>query len=209
MGWTGNGILRPGRRRADGRVVSPAATSTAPPRPAGPRDTPADEGPWATLGREIDRSRRYDHPLTLVRVVPARASGQRSLAARARREGRPGRRGDPLAVAVAGVRRAVRSGDGAWADNGAVYMLLPETDARGAEAMVARVRAEVAAIAPPSDVRIASFPEHVVTARGLRAAVHGRREQRPASLGDLEWRVLADRITPPSHAPGALPEGAD
>jgi hypothetical protein len=68
-------------------------------------------------------------------------------------------------------------------------------------------------MAPASDVRIASFPEHVVTARGMRAAVTGREPRfRPAGapLGDLEWRVLADRINPSGHGPsGALPEGAD
>jgi hypothetical protein len=53
----------------------------------------------------------------------------------------------------------------------------------------------------------------VVTARGMRAAVTGREPRfRPAGapLGDLEWRVLADRINPSGHGPpGALPEGAD
>jgi hypothetical protein len=202
----------PGRRDGDGRVPSAAATSTASTHRAGPHDTPANEDPWMTLAREVDRSRRYRHPVTLVRIAPGDASGHRSLAARARREGRPGRRAHPLAVAVAGVRRAVRSGDCAWVDDGSVYVLLLETDARGAEAMVARVRATVPALAPATDVRIASFPEHVLTARALRAAVSGRQPRfRPAGtpLGDLEWRALADRINPSSHAPGAVPEAAD
>jgi hypothetical protein len=165
-----------------------------------------------TLGRELDRSRRYCHPVTLVRIAPSEVSGHRSLAARARREGRPGRRRDPVAAAASEVRRAVRAGDCAWPEDGAVFVLLPETDSRGAEAMVARLRAAVPAMAPADDVRMASFPEHVVTARGMRAAVTSRQPRfRPAGaqLGDLEWRVFADRINPSSHGPGALPEGAD
>jgi hypothetical protein len=166
-----------------------------------------------TLGRELDRSRRYCHPLTLVRIAPGEASGHRSLAARARLEGRPGRPSDPRAAAAAAVRRTVRCGDCAWPEDGAVFVLLPETDTQGAEAMIARIRATVPPMAPASDVRIASFPEHVVTARGMRAAVTGREPRfRPAGapLGDLEWRVLADRINPSGHGPpGALPEGAD
>ena len=181
-------------------------------RDAGPHDTPAHEDPWNAVTRELDRSRRYRHPLTVVRISPGEPSGHRSLAARTRREGRPGRRADPLATAVAAVRRAVRSGDCAWTDEGAVYVLLPETDARGAEVMVGRVRAAFPAMAAEADVRIASFPEHALTARGLRAAVTGREpcfRQAGTPLGELEWRAVADRLKPSSHAPGALPEGAD
>jgi len=206
-------MRRTGRRDGDRRVVPfPVATPTASPRDAGPHDTPAHEDPWNAVTRELDRSRRYRHPLTVVRISPGEPSGHRSLAARTRREGRPGRRADPLATAVAAVRRAVRSGDCAWTDEGAVYVLLPETDARGAEVMVGRVRAAFPAMAAEADVRIASFPEHALTARGLRAAVTGREprfRQAGAPLGDLEWRAVADRLKPSSHAPGALPEGAD
>src|ERR687890_1959948 len=212
MGWTRNGTRRPGRRDGDHRALFPVATPTASPRPAGPRDTPAQEDPWNAVSRELDRSRRYRHPLTVVRISPGEPSGRRSLAARPRREGRPGRRADPLAAAVAAVRRAVRSGDCAWTDEGAVFVLLPETDARGAEVMVGRVRAAFPAMAAEADVRIASFPEHALTARGLKAAVTGREprfRQAGAPLGDLEWRVVADRPHPPSHPPGALPAGAD
>jgi hypothetical protein len=211
-------MRRAGRRDGDRRVPLAAATPTSTPGHAGPRDTPASEDPWNAVSRELDRSRRYRHPLTVVRISPGEPPGHRSLAARARREGRSGRRADPLALAVAAVRRAVRSGDCAWTDEGAVYVLLPETDARGAEVMVGRVRAAFPAMAAEADVRIASFPEHALTERGLRTAVSGRepRFRQPgaplgtgAPLGDREWRVVADRLKPSSPAPGALPEGAD
>jgi hypothetical protein len=204
-------MRRPHRARGERRAPSPAAPAAAT-RPAGPGDTPAREDPWTALGRELDRSRRYGHPLTLVRIAPGEPSGHRSLAARARREGRPGRRRDPLAAAVAELRATVRSGDLAWADDGAVFLLLPETDARATELMMDRIRVTVPAVGPEADVRVASFPEHGLTAHGLRAAVTAREPRfRPsgAPLGELEWRTFTDRLNPSSHPPDAVPEGAD
>jgi hypothetical protein len=201
MGWNGNGIRRPGRRRGDRRSSSHAAAA-ATIRSAGNRAEPARDDPWDALSRELDRSRRYRHALTLVRVTPDESSGHRSLAARLRREGRPG---DPLRRLEAEVRAVLRSGDCSWADDGAVFVLLPETDAVGAESMVARMRASPA-LAAGSDVGLASFPEHGVTGRALRMAV-ARHDRRSAPR---EWRVLPDRLPgTPSHASGAVPEGAD
>ncbi|HEX2105798.1 MAG TPA: hypothetical protein VHF51_19250 [Solirubrobacteraceae bacterium] len=175
-------------------------------RGAGQRTEPAHGDPWDALSRELDRSRRYRHALTLVRVSPDESSGHRSLAARLRREGRPG---DPLRRLEAELSASVRAGDCAWSDDGAVFVLLPETDAAGAEAMLARMRAGSPALAAGSDVALATFPEHGVTGRALRAAVtHRDRRHVPAGPG-REWRVLPDLPAHPAHPPGAVPGGAD
>ena len=163
------------------------------------------DDPWDALSREIDRSRRYRHALTLVRVTPDESSGHRSLAARLRREGRPGEAVRRLETELLAT---LRSGDCAWSDGSAVFLLLPETDATGAGAMLARVRATATAFAAGADYALASFPEHGVTSRALRAAVT-RRFRPDASGAPREWRVLPELPTHPAHPPGTVPGGAD
>jgi hypothetical protein len=207
MGWNGNGVRRPGRRRADRRFQS-HTSNTATTRSAGALAEPAREDPWDALSRELDRSRRYRHALTLVRVTPDESSGHRSsLAARLRREARLS---DPLHRLEAELRTLVRSGDCLWSDGTAVFVLMPETDCAGAEKMVARMRATSPALAAGADVGLASFPEHGVTSRALRMEA-ARRDQRDTSSGaSREWRVLTDRLPGhPAHPPGAVPGGAD
>jgi hypothetical protein len=119
------------------------------------------------LMTEIERSRRYRHTFTLIRFAPPRFVPTRRV---------PGhRRRDPLDELAAQVRRCVRSGDMAWSDGSAVFVLLPETGASGADAMLARLRRVAPASAGEPDVRVASFPEHGVTHHALRAAVAIRR----------------------------------
>jgi hypothetical protein len=121
------------------------------------------------LMTEIERSRRYRHAFTLIRFAPARFASTRHTRV-------PGhRRRDPLDELAAQVRRCVRSGDVAWSDGSAVFVLLPETDASGADAMLARFRRVAPTPAGEPDVRVASFPEHGVTHHALRAAVALRR----------------------------------
>jgi hypothetical protein len=146
---------------------------------SGVADHPSDP-----LIREIERSRRYRHALTLIRMAPGPSSAARGITLRPQRAGRPGqRRREPLDQLAAEIRGCLRSGDVAWSDGSALFVILPETDASGAEAMLARFRRAARALADEPDVRVASFPEDGLTHHALRAAVAqhvGRRPRRPA-----------------------------
>jgi hypothetical protein len=121
---------------------------------------------------EIERSRRYRHALTLIRVAPGPASPARLVRSRSQRVGRPGhRRREPLDELASKLRACLRTGDVAWSDGSALFVLLPETDAAGARAMLARLRGTARAVVGEPDVRIASFPEHGLTHHALREAV--------------------------------------
>jgi hypothetical protein len=118
------------------------------------------------LCREIERSRRYRHAFTLIRVAP----GTEARAPRSRRVGRPRRRRHLLDELADELRACLRTGDVAWSEGSALYVLLPETDVTGADAVVERVRRA----AGDADVRVASFPEQGLTDHALRAAVARR-----------------------------------
>lgn len=124
------------------------------------------------LCREIERSRRYRHAFTLIRVAPekARATDIWVPPGRPRR-----RRHDPLEELAAALRACLRTGDVAWSEGSALYVLLPETDVTGADAVVERLRRAARAVARDADVRVASFPEQGLTDHALRAAVMRRR----------------------------------
>ena len=127
------------------------------------------------LGREIERSRRYRHAFTLIRVAPEKAPATDVRVPRSRRVGGPGRRRhDPLDELAAALRACVRTGDVAWSEGSALYVLLPETDVTGADAVVERFRRAARAVASDADVRVASFPEQGLTDHALRAAVTRR-----------------------------------
>jgi hypothetical protein len=209
MAWNGTGTRRP--RRRHGEPLSEPSSANLTPARGGPRKPPGSDDSWDALSRELDRSRRYRHPLTLVRMVGDQSSGHRTLTARARREGRPAKgRAASAGELVAQLRGLLRSGDCAWSDHGAVYVLLPETNAPGAAAMIARARTRLPALAGATELRYATFPEHGLTAQALRAAVTPPREGRfgPA-MGDLEWRGIADRVPGRNGRPGPMAEGAD
>ena len=128
------------------------------------------------LCREIERSRRYRHALTLIRVAPEKAHAPDVRVPRSRRVGRPGRRRhDPLEELAAELRACLRTGDVAWSEGSALYVLLPETDVSGADAVVERVRRAARAVARYADVRVASFPDQGLTDHALRAVVTRRR----------------------------------
>jgi hypothetical protein len=179
---------------------------------------------WDVLSRELDRSRRYRHHLTLVRLAPKETSGHSALAARSRREARPWhRRGEALRDLAARLRGDLRSGDCACSDGRAVYLVMPETDAHGAEALIARVRATVADLIGDPDVRAASFPADGLTGRALRAAVTpGERHSRWGAaagdaargnrtpLGEPERPAFADGLSARgARPPGPITEAAD
>jgi hypothetical protein len=128
------------------------------------------------LSREIERSRRYGHALTLIRVAPKKASPTHIPVPQSRRVGRPGRhrRHDPLDELAAELRACLRTGDVAWSEGSALYVLLPETDMNGADVVVERFRRAARALAGDADVRVASFPAQGLTDHALRAAVTRR-----------------------------------
>jgi hypothetical protein len=128
------------------------------------------------LCREIERSRRYRHAFTLIRVAPKKAHATDVRLPRSPRVGRPRRqRHDPLDELADELRACLRTGDVAWSDGSALYVVLPETDVTGADAVVERVRGAARAVALDADVRVASFPEQGLTDHALRAAVTRRR----------------------------------
>lgn len=137
------------------------------------------------LIREIERSRRYRHALTFIRIAPGPSSHARLARLRAARVTRHGhRRRDPLDELAAELRGRLRTGDVAWSDGASLFVLLPETDASGADAMLMRFRRAAPVLAEDTDVRVASFPEHGLTHHALRAAVAQRsRMTAPAEAG--------------------------
>ncbi len=102
------------------------------------------EHPDHLLVAELDRSRRYQHPLALVTV-----------------------RSDEV-TALQVVSR-LRSTDRAWRAGSTLVVLLSETDRRQAELFAARVDDVVDA----PDIHVAAFPEDAVTADGLFAVLRG------------------------------------
>lgn len=128
--------------------------------------------PWDTLRREIDRSRRYRHPVTLVRVLvelPAAPAPRPRAGARSRRAA------DPILEIVESLRRTLRSGDATWSERGEVFLVLAETDGPAAGALVSRVRACANGALADADIHLASFPEDGLTIGALRAAIARRR----------------------------------
>jgi hypothetical protein len=105
----------------------------------------------ALLRHEVDRSRRHDHPLALVRLPVS--DGQ--ALTRAYRE-------------VAALKRSV---DVVWVESRDVFVLLPEADRTGAKGFLARVRAAASPALALAEVRLACFPEDGLTPAALRQAV--------------------------------------
>ena len=84
--------------------------------------------------------------------------------------------------------------DRTWVDDGAVYLLLPETSRAGADSLIGRLQM-VAADLLPGDVRVATFPDDGLTSGALISAVHG------ASL-TVRTRVLRKGFPTFCHHPG-------
>ena len=141
---------------------------TAPARPASPITMPARAG-WAEFRRELRRSRRNTRPMTLLRTLSAVGPGAvpQDPEVRSRR-----------------LHEHLRLVDRTWVDDGAVYLLLPETSRPAADSLVGRLQT----IAPellPGDVRVATFPDDGLTSGALISAVHG------ASLSQVPTPIRA------------------
>jgi hypothetical protein len=140
--------------------------------------------PWGELRREIDRSRRFDHGVTLLRAEPpVPVTGWRGQ----RRH----------AQTLARLRGALRTIDSVWADGEAIYLLLPETDRGAAELVVSRLWRELPQLLAFEALRMASFPADGVTSEALRACVDRAPE---TARGRHRWsREPAPSTVQPAH----------
>jgi hypothetical protein len=113
-----------------------------------------EEGFRQALRGELERGRRYCRPFALVRVplVPTNGRGVRS---RRRRPAVP--------------QDLVRSTDTAWTTDGALYLLLPESDRTSAEQCVKRLGSTVDLVAGAAATVV--FPDDGVTTGGLLGAL--------------------------------------
>ena len=106
---------------------------------------------FSDLTDELERSRRHERPMGLVRI--ARQSGQQ-------RQGLA-----PLDPSlVAGTARCV---DRVWADRRYVYLLLPECGRDAVRGAVARVASRLRDELPPGAIRAAIYPEDGLTLGAL------------------------------------------
>lgn len=145
-------------------VVAALVTTVAQRRPASVHVASTDEG-WRAFEREIARARRYEHPLTLVRVEPTEDAG---------------RWFDRLAPHF-------REVDVAWRDPSAIWLAVPGADEAAATPIIARLMREAPELAEIATVRSASFPANALTAGALvgQLLVDGDRPIRlPVRAGD-------------------------
>lgn len=104
----------------------------------------SEEG-WQAFEREIARARRYEHPLTLIRIeLPEEL----------------GRWFDRLAPCL-------REVDVAWHDSSAIWLAVPGAEGATVARILARLIGETPELADVAIVRSASFPADALTAGGL------------------------------------------
>lgn len=117
----------------------------------------------ATIGpmlEEIERSRRYGHSCSVIRLA-----------------GAGGGAGDELR---ADVRARLRVTDRSWHDGTDVWVLLPECDRGAAQAYLGRLASHIPAVAElvtGSLVAVAAFPEDALTSGGLMDVLYGVAEE--------------------------------
>jgi hypothetical protein len=158
--------------------AAPQLSGTLPVSVEQPRFPSTPEDPWALARRELERSRRYGHPLALVRVVPIRTRHDDEAAptastVRLGRRARAGRAGrDAAAELVLALRDTLRDIDAVWTDRRGVFLLLPESDVEGGRSLVTRLRGgERPFLTAEDDVRVGAFPADGLTLDALIAAV--------------------------------------
>jgi diguanylate cyclase (GGDEF)-like protein len=150
-----------------------------------------------TVEREVDRARRYGHPLSLVLLD---LDGFKSVNDR-----RGHAEGDHLLQSVAAeVARAGRASDGAFRVGGDEFALvLPESSARDAAAVAGRVRSAVARRHPGIGISfgVAQFPVHGDGKDELLghadAALYGAKRFRPEARAARPGAPLASAV--PGH----------
>lgn len=152
------------------------------------------EDAWMLARRELERSRRYGHPLALVRIVPLQPMRTRLEAgvdvdAPSSRRARADRAAADL---VSGLRETLREIDAVWTDRRGVFMLLPESDAASGQALVRRLRSgERPLLTGEDDVRVGAFPADGLTLDAMIAAV-----TRPVAAPALPVMLAEDEGAP-------------
>jgi hypothetical protein len=168
------------------------------------------EDAWMLARRELERSRRYGHPLALVRIVPLqpmRTSLEGGADARSSRRARPDRlAGRAAADLVSALRETLREIDAVWSDRRGVFMLLPESDAPAGQALVSRLRTgERPLLTGEDDVRVGAFPADGLTLDAMIAAVTRPvpAPALPVMLGEDEGAPMRRRLRSASGHPTA------
>lgn len=112
---------------------------------------------WAGFMVELERARRYERPMALMRIAQGHVPEDEGPAAA----------GEPL---VDRVRVRTRQVDLVWQEGDQVYVVVPEGGSTAVADLVTRLRAvtHLAGI----EVRSAVFPDQAVTAGALLAMVH-------------------------------------
>ncbi|MGH3029306.1 MAG: hypothetical protein ACRDNE_00790 [Gaiellaceae bacterium] len=152
---------------------------------------------WEDLQREIDRSRRYEHSFSIVRLT--------SRAARRRASDRQhGERPAELEQRALTLGVLLRKLDRVWADGEDIYLLLPEGGHAMAESMLDRIDEPLAAVMPDWEAAIATFPDDGMSKGALLAALGSARVRHAASSTVERKEVPAGRTaTPEKPAPHA------
>jgi hypothetical protein len=139
----------------------------------------AKESLLSIVGRELERSRRHERPLAIVRL--------RFVA------GEPvGAAGKYLAMAIASTLRTI---DEVLCEGDSIYLVLSETGAAEARACIRRLSDLHQGVFAEADTRLAVFPDDGVTLAALTAKLGGaERMVDPADLPtiDRRRRVIVD-----------------
>jgi hypothetical protein len=111
---------------------------------------PAEAIGWERFDLELERSRRHERPLALLRVaVPPPQRGQGT-------------------VDAADVRDSVRVLDAVWSDRGHVFVLMPETDRAVLGRAIGRILARLPGMSLDA-MRVALYPDDGLTSGALIA----------------------------------------
>lgn len=143
------------------RLPVPPARSSTPSHLQGPGAT-ADAGGWSIFEQEIDRSRRYERPVTLVQLPQTRTSGRFN----------PDRVVPWMKARLQQLQPFIRTTDVAWFDHTSIYVMLPETNRESGEVFLRRLETELPNLLPQPEARIAAFPTDGLTVGGLFAALN-------------------------------------
>jgi hypothetical protein len=168
------GLKKTQRSERSAVKAAPQLSGTLPVSVEQPRFPSTPEDPWGLARRELERSRRYGHPLALVRVVPITARSESAApSASSIRRGRRTRAGRAAtAELVLALRDTLRDIDAVWTDRRGVFLLLPESDVAAGRALVSRLRGgERPFLTAEDDVRVGAFPADGLTLDALIAAV--------------------------------------
>lgn len=159
-----------------GAVVAAARwrSTTSRARPLGVLD-PASEA-WVALGRELQRHRRHERPLSVCRVELDDA------ALRIR---------DAEAIAAA-LRPRLRAGEHVFVESGDLYLILPETKRVDAPYVLARLGLETGVGDLTRGFSVATFPDDALTAGALARLV--ARQRSATESPDAE--VAVDALDP-------------